>query len=176
LCAEKRYAALGSPATPPPPRHLRGAFNRKRHVSRVTSDTPFQPDATPVGAVVRTKIGSVWLGVDGVVRGVVEDSRRPGDVEDAEENLAALRQVGGGRRRPVLSDARKVGAAEREASRVFAARLPEVATAYGVLVGSPLTRMLAAVLLRLDTPALPTRTFTDERAAVEWLAGFRDDD
>ncbi|MDH5674091.1 MAG: hypothetical protein OEZ06_18180 [Myxococcales bacterium] len=131
------------------------------------------PD-TPRGAVVRTAIGTIWLGMDGVVRGIVDRPREISTLEDARDNLAAIAKVSLGRKRPVLSDGRRVRGADRAARRHFAEHLPNVASAYAVLLDSPLSRMLINLLLRIDAPKLPSKVFTDENDALQWLYRFVD--
>jgi hypothetical protein len=46
-------------------------------------------------------------------------------------------------------------------------------SAMALLVGSPVTRMLANFFMRTDTDTTPTRMFTDESTALAWLREHR---
>jgi hypothetical protein len=42
----------------------------------------------------------------------------------------------------------------------------------GIIVKSIFTRAMAELFMRFHKPPYPTRVFTDERAALDWLAQF----
>lgn len=91
-------------------------------------------------------------------------------LSDAQENVAVTFAVAGHRRTPVLVDMRGVRSQSREARLYFAGPEAErVTAAVALLVGSPVSRVLANAFFRLSVPRIPTRLFTDEAAAVAWL-------
>ena len=89
---------------------------------------------------------------------------------DAKENVAAIFELGGRTRSRVLVDMRGVRSQSREARQYFAGAEAEKATlAVALLIGSPVSRVLANVFLRLNPQRIPTALFTDEAAAIAWL-------
>lgn len=91
-------------------------------------------------------------------------------LDDARENVAAIYEVGGRERNRVLVDMRGVRSQTREARQYFAGPEAERATlAVALLVGSPLSRVLANFFLRLVPQRWPTSMFNDEQAAIAWL-------
>lgn len=98
---------------------------------------------------------------------------RPGaefDLEDARDAVAATWRVAGEQRRGVLVDSRGVRSQTRAAREYFkgeeaARRLARVA----LLVGSPLSRVLANFFLSTGEHHIETKLFTDETAARAWL-------
>lgn len=105
--------------------------------------------------------------------GFVHAVMRPGaefDLEDARDAVAATWRVAGEQRRGVLVDSRGVRSQTRAAREYFkgeeaARRLARVA----LLVGSPLSRVLANFFLSTGEHHIETKLFTDETAARAWL-------
>lgn len=92
---------------------------------------------------------------------------------DAQENVAALAALGGGKRSRVLIDMRGVRSQSRESRQYFAGPEAEKATrAVALMIGSPVSRVLANFFLRLTPQRIPTSLFTSEDAAIAWLMGF----
>jgi len=119
--------------------------------------------------VIETRATRQWTGEDGIVRSQI----RPGidfTVEDSAESLAATRSISGDVPVPVLVDGRGVRSATRE-SRLFWASDEVSATisAMAILVGSPVSRMIASFFIRLVRPGFRLRIFSDEAAAVRWI-------
>lgn len=92
------------------------------------------------------------------------------ELEDARENVAEIYEMGGRQRSLVLVDMRGVRSQSRDARAYFAGPDAERATlAVALLIGSPVSRVLANFFLRLTPQRLPTALFTDEDKALEWL-------
>lgn len=95
------------------------------------------------------------------------------ELADAQENVAAIFALAGGRRSRVLVDMRGVRSQSREARQYFAGPEAEKATrAVALLIGSPVSRVLANFFLRLTNQQIPTALFTSEEAAIAWLMRF----
>ena len=89
---------------------------------------------------------------------------------DAQENVATIFEVGGRQRSLVLVDMRGVRSQSREARQYFAGPEAEKATlAVALLIGSPVSRVLANFFLRFSPQRIPTALFTAEDEAVAWL-------
>lgn len=121
-------------------------------------------------ATAATRVCTFQMDPAGFVRAVMNEGARF-ELRDAEECVAATFDVAGRRPTPVLVDMRGVLSQTREAREYFvceetAARLRAVA----LLVESPLSRLLGNFFLRKTAHRVPTRMFTDERAARAWLA------
>jgi hypothetical protein len=91
-------------------------------------------------------------------------------LEDAQENVAAIYELGERTRSLVLVDMRGVRSQTREARAYFAGAAAVQATlAVALLIGSPVSRVLASFFLRLNPHRVPTALFTDETKAIKWL-------
>ena len=98
---------------------------------------------------------------------------RPGiaqTVTDAELNLAAALDLREGRRRPILVDIREAVPLAADVRRYYSGPVLKSFSAMALLIhASPLGRMIGNVYLRVANTPIPTRLFTSEDSAVEWL-------
>ncbi len=92
----------------------------------------------------------------------------PIELEDALAVIDAIGQLTGGRAAPLLVHALDAGPQSREARMAFIAR-PDMVSAVALLVGNPLSRMMATFFINVSRPEVPTRLFENEMDAVAWL-------
>lgn len=124
-------------------------------------------------AAVTTTTCKVWLGDDGIVRSVMlpgaEDNR-----ETAKENVSAGIQVSGGKMRPLLLDMSKIKSMDRGARDYYARSDKREGSelAVALLVKSPISRVIGNFFMGLNKPSLPSKLFTDENKALDWLKTF----
>lgn len=74
-----------------------------------------------------------------------------------------------GRRVPLVVDARALVAMPREARVMISERSGPLVTREAIIIGSPLTRMLANIMNTFHRPLHPQRMFTDEAEALLWV-------
>ena len=126
-----------------------------------------------VKAEIDTISSRIWLPGDGIVRVVI----RAGFDEKlahAQENVAAVRKVSGGVRRPLLADPRQSKGIDREARTFYTGLEGQKAIcAIAILVSSPLSHVIGNFVSSLyaKTP-VPSRLFRDEAEALAWLRVF----
>lgn len=122
--------------------------------------------------VVTISVARMWQGPDGVLR----VSGLPGvsvTLEGAEECISVTHELCGGRKVPVLVDIRQIKSIDREARAYFSgAEASMVVAAQGLLVGSPLSRIIGNFFLGLNEAPFPTKLFTSEQDALDWLAQY----
>lgn len=108
-------------------------------------------------------------------RGFIHAVMREGcemNLTDATENVAATASLARGHM-PVLVDMRGVRSQTREARQYFdGAEAAKTLSAVALLIGSPVSRVLANFFLRVSAQRIPTRLFTSEADAITWLLGF----
>ena len=94
-------------------------------------------------------------------------------LDDATENLAAAVSETGGKRRPLLIDIRTAKPLDADARHHYSGQtLVDRFSALALLVeASPFGRMMGNVYLRVARPGIPTRLFSDETQATQWLNG-----
>ena len=80
------------------------------------------------------------------------------------------------RKTRVLIDLTKITEISKEARDYFAnERTASIRRATALLVGSPVSRVIGNFFMGLNKPISPTRLFTDQHKAIQWLHTFSDD-
>ncbi|HUR19943.1 MAG TPA: hypothetical protein VMZ90_03990 [Vicinamibacterales bacterium] len=91
-------------------------------------------------------------------------------VSDAEKNLSAALELRNGERRPILVDIRDAVPLEADVRRYYSGQVLVGFTCLALLIkANPLGRMIGNIYLRIANTGIPTRLFTDESAALQWL-------
>jgi hypothetical protein len=91
-------------------------------------------------------------------------------VQDAKDNLAAALELRSGQRRPILIDIRDAVPLDAEVRRFYSGQVLVGFSAMALLVkANPLGRMVGNIYLRIANTGIPTRLFTQETKAMEWL-------
>ncbi|GGC06236.1 DUF7793 family protein [Cellulomonas carbonis] len=111
----------------------------------------------------------IWLRPDGVVE-IAWAPHVPSGLEDARAVITAMSELTGGRAAPLLVHTTDAGPQDRAARMEFIRR-QEVVAAVALVVGNPLSRMMATFFINVSRPDVPIRLFEDEVAAVAWLRG-----
>ena len=109
----------------------------------------------------------IWLRPDGVVE-IAWAPHVPSGIEDARATIAAMAELTGGRAAPLLVHTTHAGPQDRAARMEFIRR-QEVVAAVALIVGNPLSRMMATFFINVSKPEVPIRLFEDEAVALAWL-------
>ena len=124
------------------------------------------------GEAIITRVSKVWLGEDGIAR-VIHVPGAEVTLEDAKETMAAYLKLNKGKRMPLFVDTKTMKSLAREARHYYAGEeAAKVASAVAIIVGTPVSRVLGNFYLGLSNPHLPSRLFTSEEEALEWLKGY----
>lgn len=113
-----------------------------------------------------------WMGEDGIARTSVKPNI---DIvlEHAVENSAVVTSFFKEKKFPILIDARNIKSMSYEARHHFSAHGRETKTnAFGIIIGSPISRVLGNFYLGINKPAVRTKLFDNEHDATEWLKQF----
>jgi hypothetical protein len=122
----------------------------------------------PEGARIIDTGAARWWIEDGVI---FNQSYIAGSVtgDHIRAGFAASRELGGGRRRPLLAEAGPLADSTREARDLLAG--PEAAAVFsgmGVLVDSPVARTIMNLFIRVSSPPFEVRMFTSADEARAW--------
>ena len=102
----------------------------------------------------------------------------PQTLQTAEENIEAqarIRDALGKEMTRVLIDMRQTTRITRQARNHYAGkRTASIQRATALLVASPLSATIANFFMGLNKPLSPTRMFTNEKEAIDWLGGYSD--
>jgi hypothetical protein len=77
-----------------------------------------------------------------------------------------------GKSYPVLTDMLGVVSTTHEASEYITSLGSTLVKAHAFMTGSWISRVIGNILLAIDRPQIPTRLFTSEEKAREWLKRF----
>ena len=120
---------------------------------------------------ITTKHGTIWL-----EDGILHTSANP-NVEhtlmDAKRDLMVFRNLALGVKRPLLSDISNVKSVSREAREFFAGEeTGKIISAIGLIIKSPISRVIGNFYLSVNRPSFPVKLFTSEEEAIRWLKPF----
>lgn len=122
--------------------------------------------------VIETGTARLWLGEDGILRGVISAGVEE-KLEDAQANVAAAMKLAGDKMVPVLIDLRQMKSITHDARKYYAGEEPaRYSLALALIVESPLSKVIGNFFIGLNKTSFPTRLFTREQEAVDWLKGF----
>lgn len=118
------------------------------------------------------RVAKLWLGEDGIVR-IIHVPGAEVTLEDAKETMAAYLRLNKGKRLPLFIDTKTMKSMSRETRKYYAGKeAAKVASAAAIIVGTPVSRVLGNFYLGLSNPHLPSRLFSSEDEALEWLKGY----
>ena len=78
-----------------------------------------------------------------------------------------------GKSYPCFFDITQVKQSTKEARDYLANEGNELVAASAILVSSPMLKMMANFFIQVNKPKNPTRLFTSQESALEWLAHFK---
>lgn len=96
------------------------------------------------------------------------------DKENVLEMIEARNLIQDGVPYLVLADVRKIWQANNEARKTAASEpMRKLNKAMAILTGSLASKMLANFFIQFNKPKTPTRMFTSEEKAIEWLKNYK---
>jgi len=125
-----------------------------------------------VPRTIATRCADVVHGDDDVVRVIVHDGADVG-ADDMRAFLAARMELAP-HRVAVIIDQRRIRTMTRQAQEVAtegADKRPTLCVA--ILIGGPIAVMIANFFIIFGRPRYPTKLFTSEESALEWIAELR---
>lgn len=89
------------------------------------------------------------------------------------ENSLVVNELCHGRKHPLLIDLKHLKSITPQARAYFSARDRETdICAFAFLIHSAFQRMVGNIFIQFNNPPLPTRLFTDETIALNWLRTY----
>ena len=119
-----------------------------------------------------TPSAKYWLGEDGIIRGVITSTEEH-TLQFAKENSEVVKKISCDKGRPLFMDIRNCKSIAHDARTHYArSEAGKNLTACGILIGSPVGRMIGNFFLRINKPIYPTKLFNSENEAIEWLRRY----
>lgn len=114
-----------------------------------------------------------WMGEDGIARTKVKKGSEV-KLEHAQENSVVVNSFYVDRKFPLLIDARGIKSITRDARNFFTTNGRATNTlAFAIIIDSSVSKVVGNFFLGINKPAVPTKLFSDDKGAVEWLKQFR---
>jgi hypothetical protein len=133
------------------------------------SAAPTQASSHELSAPLETSAQVFVVDPHGIVRVRSKPDAEIG-LEEAKEAIRKISAAIGGARRPCLIDLSGTRSISREARKYFAGtETAKVESAAALLVTSPLARAIGNFFMGFNKALIPTRLFTSETEALEWL-------
>jgi hypothetical protein len=96
------------------------------------------------------------------------------NVEIAKQMVNDRLKVSNGISRPVLLDARNFVSMDRATMKYYKTKeVVQYVTSAAFLTGSALSSLAGTIFLALEKPLVPTKLFTDEHKALNWLKTYK---
>jgi hypothetical protein len=141
-------------------------------VQDLTVDLDSDFDAEPVSEVIQTRTQRIWLRRDGIVN-TVNNVTDLVDVDHARENVAAVKRVAGGVKRPIYVDTTLPAPLTVEARDYYVSdEVAEVVSAVGIVVQGAVGRFIGNFVLKRKQARVKMQLFESEQSALSWLATF----
>lgn len=147
-------------------------LNVPADMNDVPEDASAVPDADGFGEWFNTEHENVR--VEDTGEGIIRITLRPGGRITAEDGMLIQERylaLTGGAGAAVLLQVIGVESVSRDAVRVFSEA--STITAFAILGSTPVDRVIAHGRRGLPAPQCPTRYFSDEHVALEWLRALR---
>ena len=112
---------------------------------------------------------TTWMDDDGICHTQVKENAVI-ELKHAVANRQDVKTVAGETIPPMIVDVRKIQSISRDARDYFAMRnrKPGV-SAIAMIIDSEVSKMIVNLYLQFSKPTVPTKLFTSEEKAVEWL-------
>ena len=122
-----------------------------------------------VTEIIKTRTAKIWQDEQGIVHTVVNNDAEL-TLDDAIENIEAIKNITQKLPVAVLSDIRNISSVSKEHRNYFSSpNATEVIFAGAMLIKSPLSKVLGNVFLKINKPPYKGQLFTSESEALEWL-------
>ncbi len=121
--------------------------------------------------IIETRNSKVWL-EDGIIRQTLKPQVEV-KLAEMKEIVAARKKAGQNKKRPYFNDISNIKSINREARNYGTSEeVAKTISAMALFVKTPLSSMIGNFFLGLNKPPYPTKLFTNEKKALEWLKGF----
>lgn len=129
-----------------------------------------QTPTTPNRIVINNT--EIWIDELGIIHTKLQEGMHV-MLEDAQAHVQAGLEMTGGKKHPVLVDLRKIKSMERGARAFYAgSNTTRIEKAVAILIGSPIGQVIGNFFIGLNRSTVPTRLFTAEEDALDWLKEY----
>ena len=116
------------------------------------------------------EIATYWFD-EGILVALSKSPRRT--VANITGNVALVKQITGNKRVPLLIYLSDSPVPDKETRQFSTTQLPVIYSAMAIVSKPGLAKFIMNILFRLKPPPIPMQSFTDDKAAKEWLLQYR---
>jgi len=119
-----------------------------------------------------TRAAVLWVDQEGIIHSLVNPGAEV-KIDDMKEIIDAGYALVGQKKAPVLVDMREIRSSDRESREYTAGPEGEkVTTALAFLIKSKVGELIGNFFINFNNPRFPTKIFTAEDEALDWLRGY----
>ena len=112
----------------------------------------------------------MWFDDEGILNVITKNT--PRTLQATKENLDFVRQIANGKLICAIADVSYSGMMDRETRQYVKKEFPKVYKALAILTHSALGKMIGTLLAAVISSSVPTKIFTDENQAREWIRQY----
>ena len=115
------------------------------------------------------EIATYWFD-EGILVSLSKSPQRT--VANITGNVALVKQITGNKRVPMLIYLSNSPVPDKETRKFSTTQLPVIYSAMAMISKPGLAKFIMNILFRLKSPPIPIKSFTDDKAAKEWLKQY----
>jgi len=123
--------------------------------------------------VYESDVQTFWFDESGILCAVSKDT--PRTLERQQKTYDLVKQISGNKKVCYLTEVTHVQPPDRETREYVLKESPNLFKAVAVISNSVLGRMIANILFRMKNQPYPTKMFSNENEAKEWLKQYLND-
>jgi len=116
------------------------------------------------------EIATYWFDDNGILISFSKSVMRT--VKSISSNVELVRSITNNKPVPLLIYLAKSPIPDKETRKFSTEKLPEIYSAMAMVSKPGLSQFIMKILFGLKTPPIPMKSFTDDKAATEWLKQF----
>ena len=120
--------------------------------------------------LIKDEIADYWYAPDGILYSYSRNPKRT--VKNITENIALVKSITDNKIIPLLIYLSNSPVPDKATRKFAAEQLPDVYSAMAMVSKPGLSKFIMNILFRLKPPAIPMKSFTDDKQAKEWLVQF----
>ena len=120
--------------------------------------------------LIKGEIADYWLSDDGLLYSYSKSPVRT--VKNITENIQLVKQITGNKKVPLLIYLSNSPVPDKETRKFSTEQLPVIYSAMAMVCKPGLSKFIMNILFNLKPPPIPMKSFTNDRAATEWLKQF----
>ena len=119
--------------------------------------------------VFKGEIASYWFD-NGILVSLSNNRQRT--VANITSNIALIKEITSNTKVPLLVYLKNSPIPDKETRRFSTEQLPDLYTAMAMVSKPGLAKFIMNILFKLKPPPIPMKSFTDDKAAKEWLMQY----